>query len=1669
MPVVPANISDLFFEERDLYLDVRLTTISNEGTVITDPDTGLIDSQVEDFTGKPTFNVGFFREQTGFGITNIKVETNTSLQPIVEIEFKDLFGKTVFGELSEVDTGVNYAALFQWPPPKFVFTFKGYLGSPVTWLLNMKTTSTQYNSDDGSYTIKATFVPNQWGMFSDIPFLYLYAAKKLRADALPPSLAKDDPKYIEATESIIDLMYIGKALEVSTKNVTKEYDEVINKLETLKRDPVVGITSGLFGYKKKNEIKSAVPGRGELPGFKPITINKGGSLEKADPAYKTDPDILFPVIKSLNANLRNIENYKIKISAGQSVSSSVKSIKTTLGKIPPPEDIEALKRESKKVNDIIDANIEIVDQGIKGALFDEKKDELKKLTISSVFSRIARDAGYIMGYIIDAGEQGYLNNFLARDLAEKGTTIGRYYPMVFEKKENGSKDLGKQVPVKGLGTDSFEKKFVTDFITAISFGIAQNRSLQAEAAAGSDTKIKHIINNLELGAENPFIGVNDWTMFASIILKRAAIAGFLTQSYDPSLPGNMEPNGDTEFTWGDFKKVYDNEKIRGLADNDGANITTNILNQLDVDGLQKLKEFCIVMESWIAGPDGTKCPRWNTGAGDFSSFPASIIINPGLESLATSAASRESVRAMNGFVKANSRWLLPSFTRRVFKGAYNATRNEIVMSSSFGKELQAAGVVAYTFEQFMQNFIGPEKFFYGISKAMKADDVGYQNATWGNGVKFKKGAGSWIGMNGTVFAHTCHNSGYGKGGDGNAVEYVVFSEPADLSRVGEAIEAPAAAPRKDEDDEVQQENEEVEEDLAKIVRLGNSKTAEDVTEPNGDQIQNQFLEFFNLTLAGERDGVGTEYSLLNYAKASNVDFKTPRSDAYYNPQTFSWRQWFGPTNEDLLEDSDAAARSGYWNVDVNPVIIAPYAQYPSRDEARCLSVPVAGALQVLGGQTPFGSAGASKKGYFTTDDDEYYYSLFSLSFLRQYAVNLKPKIQKILDETDKIFGAILGKAGEQEDLIYQQMHTLFHQWQILGAKADGTRINLPGNPSKLTPNVAVELQESYGKNLSGGKDTPKLRERSDGNTLGGGFRYDYPLQAIGANKIKVSDALISLEPLYKAKANTTVLNAFQQLCSKNNFMFFPICGNARYNKVTDIFAPQEMMGPRIGNFFQVMFQPTPESRTLQSNNTDVKQSATKDLRDFDVQAFPVAFGDPTNKIIKNVQVSTDENKVTAESIVNLQAIVDNENKNRTVTTDCSLLSVFEGRSYKAGIETLGNAQISPMQFFFLENHTIFTGLYQIIKVSHKISPNDMTTDLTGIKMRYGGDSYGGILPITYADFEEASNFLKEAPNEKPKEPSKTSLAAIEAGEAASANFPSDPNGGSSSDGGGSGGAGSNYKVTGTDKGSRTVQGYLRSSTKKRRIDKIIKECVRRGIKSDFAIAAVLGICSKESSFDLKAESFHYSAGRMPEVWSYFKKVDPVKGGFVNPKTLKADSDKYQEKIANVVYTQKPVGIRENGYGNTQKGDGWKYRGRGYNQTTFKSGYEKASKDSGLDLVKNPDALLTEDPATKAMVGFMNRRRQISRFGNKKSGYTTPQDGYGTSDKGVTFPSLKNAVFFYYHLNTGPGKSVASIKKKLSPDEKLGGMQRAQSRAPAFVEYIKANYTAGDGIMFLQEK
>lgn len=57
------------------------------------------------------------------------------------------------------------------------------------------------------------------------------------------------------------------------------------------------------------------------------------------------------------------------------------------------------------------------------------------------------------------------------------------------------------------------------------------------------------------------------------------------------------------------------------------------------------------------------------------------------------------------------------------------------------------------------------------------------------------------------------------------------------------------------------------------------------------------------------------------------------------------------------------------------------------------------------------------------------------------------------------------------------------------------------------------------------------------------------------------------------------------------------------------------------------------------------------------------------------------------------------------------------------------------------------------------------------------------------------------------------------------------------------------------------------------------------------------------------------------------------------------------------------------YGNTAPGDGYKYRGRGYNQLTFKAGYQSVGNGIQVDLVNRPDDMLQESVASLALAEY----------------------------------------------------------------------------------------------------
>ena len=228
-------------------------------------------------------------------------------------------------------------------------------------------------------------------------------------------------------------------------------------------------------------------------------------------------------------------------------------------------------------------------------------------------------------------------------------------------------------------------------------------------------------------------------------------------------------------------------------------------------------------------------------------------------------------------------------------------------------------------------------------------------------------------------------------------------------------------------------------------------------------------------------------------------------------------------------------------------------------------------------------------------------------------------------------------------------------------------------------------------------------------------------------------------------------------------------------------------------------------------------------------------------------------------------------------------------------------------------------------------------------------------------------------------------------------------------------------------------GKLKSSysgEKQNNINLLINEMTRQGITNPYSQVGILAVIGKECGFIPKNENMNYSKERLPEVWGVFSKTGkmvPKGQGQANYNDLAVQYERNPEKLANFVYGQKPNGMRTNAYGNTQPGDGWKYRGRGFNGITFKSGYQKYATATGLDLINNPDML--NDPATSAKVAVLYFINTIKPHGIDLNSFTSTEDatrvfvranaGWG-SDQTVQSWAYANAAKIIPNFTIEPG-------------------------------------------------
>ena len=129
------------------------------------------------------------------------------------------------------------------------------------------------------------------------------------------------------------------------------------------------------------------------------------------------------------------------------------------------------------------------------------------------------------------------------------------------------------------------------------------------------------------------------------------------------------------------------------------------------------------------------------------------------------------------------------------------------------------------------------------------------------------------------------------------------------------------------------------------------------------------------------------------------------------------------------------------------------------------------------------------------------------------------------------------------------------------------------------------------------------------------------------------------------------------------------------------------------------------------------------------------------------------------------------------------------------------------------------------------------------------------------------------------------------------------------------------------------------------------------------IAAFTSQCAHESmDFNALSENLNYRQETLLKVFPRY---------FGPGKRNAAEYAKNPEKIANYVYMDE---FRTSKLGNTQPGDGWRFRGRGLKQLTGRDNYTRFAKDYDMTAEQAAEWLETKEGALASALWFWNTNK-----------------------------------------------------------------------------------------------
>ena len=146
-------------------------------------------------------------------------------------------------------------------------------------------------------------------------------------------------------------------------------------------------------------------------------------------------------------------------------------------------------------------------------------------------------------------------------------------------------------------------------------------------------------------------------------------------------------------------------------------------------------------------------------------------------------------------------------------------------------------------------------------------------------------------------------------------------------------------------------------------------------------------------------------------------------------------------------------------------------------------------------------------------------------------------------------------------------------------------------------------------------------------------------------------------------------------------------------------------------------------------------------------------------------------------------------------------------------------------------------------------------------------------------------------------------------------------------------------------------------------EELNKALPKYDITTDQRIAGFISQCAHESmDFNAMSENLNYREETLNKVFPRY---------FGPGKRNAAEYAKNPEKIANYVYMDE---FRTSKLGNTQPGDGWRFRGRGLKQLTGRDNYTRFAKDYDMTAEEAAEWLETKEGALASALWFWNTNK-----------------------------------------------------------------------------------------------